>query len=210
MAVITERDEEIYHLYAAKGLSKTAIAKQLNIDRKSIQKHIAKVEREGLRHLGETVEMMKYRQTEQLVFIYHEAVEGWERSCGDKIKRTHAWKSTTMGDGGDEDKQDIVVEAQAGDPRFLVAAMGAIQALREMWGIDAPVDMNLNLNLPAHANAKLARARAEAARIIGDQLLSPAEQAIRRIGTGGGPVIDAQVVNGQNNPNPDTGAGPDT
>lgn len=204
---VTDRDHEIWELYSQRGMTQRAIGRKLNISPTAVHNHIRKVEKVGLKHLVETVEQMKLRNTEQLIFVYREAVEGWERSKMDRIIRKQSERQSTMGEGGEELKTDLHIEGQAGDPRFLVAAMGAIQGLRELWGLDAPVDMNMNLSLkvPSHANPQLARARAEAARIIEGQLLSPAEQEIRRL-TSGSPapagsstVIDIQPQ-GQSQP----------
>lgn len=182
------RAEQIYELYSDRGLSKRAIAKKLNLDIKTVRRHIERIEEAALQLLSTKVEAMKVRQTHQLMFVYREAVEGWERSKEDKVKRVHDWKDTT---DGSETKQAITVEGQAGDPRFLATAMQAIQSLRELWGLDAPAQMDVGFRVPADMTPGAARARAEAARVVYGELLSPVEQEMRMIGMGQTPAAQA-------------------
>ena len=195
---ITERDEEVYALYADQGLTQRQIGRKLGIAQPTVHAHIRKVERHELRRTQANLELVKIRQHRQLIHIYRESMKGWERSLGDDVKRTHKWKD---GPNGPESSQDITVAGQAGDPRFLIAADKALASLRSLWGLDAPtqIDSSHTYKVPAGMTPEAARARAEAVKVTAGDLESPAEQAIRTQGQ----LLPVNPVNPPRPPNPD-------
>jgi hypothetical protein len=184
--------EQIYELYAERGLAFREISRRTKVSVPTVIKYVRRAESRGLSSLARHTEEMKLRQTHQYLFMYREAVAGWERSQQDAVIRKQSEKNSTMGDGGDEFKQDIEIKGRDGDPRFMQVAMQAIEGLRLLWGLDAPASIDLNFRAPANMNPALVRARNEAARVVVGELLSPAEQSMRQIGAGSTPAAAAQ------------------
>lgn len=91
--------------------------------------------------------LLRQRQTREKVLtakryeaILGEAWLAWERSKNDAVKKV----LKRAGAGGEKEQaasvqQTLETKGQSGDPRHLKVALEALEGLRKIWGLDAPV-----------------------------------------------------------------------
>lgn len=123
------------------GWTEQRIADHLGKNQSTISRWLGRMEAAAFKRLAETVDRTKARQVHQLEHIQDEAMQAFERTKGARLTHQKKAKSPTDGDGkvtGDpvvfEEKQTLV--EQAGDPRHLEQARGAMSDIRKILGID--------------------------------------------------------------------------
>jgi hypothetical protein len=109
-----------------------AIASMLAIDQATVSRCLQRVYRREQARLAGKVERKKVEQTEQLEWIVSEALRGWEHSK-EPLRRVIS-KSGGDDQGDDQEVREVVDRDP--DPRFLHAAMAAMDAVRSLWGLD--------------------------------------------------------------------------
>lgn len=141
------------------------IADEIGVDVSTVSRMLRRIEVRYSREFAETLERVKGEQTAQLQYLADEALQGWERSkCNAEslrtIKEDISLKGTeeTQGDDGQPVRVKKAVvpaskttttftsEGQAGEPKFLSEARGALSDIRDIWGIEAPKRSNVSIS----------------------------------------------------------------
>lgn len=126
------RDRAIYALFL-RGHAPPAIVEELQTSLPAVRRAIARGEAETAARFANG-DRMRLLQTEQLSFLYQEALAAWEESKkGNEITKV---STAAEGDTGKR-RAEKTTRKQAGDPRFLSQAMSALADLRRPWRLDA-------------------------------------------------------------------------
>jgi predicted DNA-binding protein YlxM (UPF0122 family) len=128
--------QQAWRLYVQHGLTHAQIATELSVTRSAVTKAIKRAEQLGLETLKASVSAHKAIQLARLERIYCLALEGYERSIGERLKK--ASKSKTA-KGGDERWAEVRSEDRHGDPRWLHTALSALSDMRKLLGLDSPL-----------------------------------------------------------------------
>jgi hypothetical protein len=124
---------EIYH-DAVRGLSYNAIAANRGISGTAVSKFVRQVEAYLWPIMSDDIRGTKVRQSDAHQLIFREAMEAWEAS-----KKPIVELRQRVVDGVLETTK--ITRGQCGDPRHLDVAMRALAAIREIWGANAPVQV---------------------------------------------------------------------
>ena len=119
-----------------RGLTRRTIADRLGVRFGAVGRFLSAVNKRALEKIAEFAAEAKIQQVSQLEWITEEALRGWERSQKD----AETLKTTECGDA--ETKTEITIKSQAGDPRFLWEARGALSEVRGILGIGAALELN--------------------------------------------------------------------
>jgi hypothetical protein len=113
------------------------IADELKVDRTTITRCLARIERRLARDFVGRAERIKVRQTYQLENIAADAFAQWERSKLDAetVKVTEEAGCEGQPPGS---KTETTLKGQCGDPGLLNQIRGALSDIRDIWGLDAP------------------------------------------------------------------------
>jgi DNA-binding transcriptional ArsR family regulator len=156
------RDARILELLA-KGLTHQQIAQDLGIDRSSVTKRLSKIGRAAAAQREDLKDQLLISQVEQLQYIISQAMDGWRRSR-EPLRRVSRMeliglvrkpKPVEKKDGDAEQpdakqeapagmqarpRENITtsVEERAGNVAYLETAMGAMDRLRKLFGLDLP------------------------------------------------------------------------
>lgn len=124
------------------------IAVELGITQSAVSQMLKRISSKVLDRLTSQAEEIKAAQTAQLEQIASESMRGWERSqTAAESERTVTEEVMLEGTQPDGAKVQIpsikqtitkTTEYQAGDPRFLDQARGALADIRDIWGLEAP------------------------------------------------------------------------
>lgn len=81
--------------------------------------------------------------------IWEEAISAWTKSLKDKT--TEIQESTEGDNGGQRYKTQSKTEGQSGNPAHLRNAQDVLKAMRDLWGLDRPkeIDISWRDSLPA-------------------------------------------------------------
>ena len=133
------RDLEIYAQVCA-GRTQQAVGDAIGLSRQRIHVIVRQVEAWLAPQMMEQIREVKARHTTSLEHVFREAMAAWEKSKQDQLKfRTG---STAQGE-----IEETTRTQTCGDPRFLDAAMKALEQIRKMWGANAPVANNTGSGL---------------------------------------------------------------
>lgn len=151
-ALSTNRRIEVWEMKVKQGMTTGDIARALGISPTTVRGYFNEVMKEARESLFEDIERYKVEQHHKYDFIYAEAVGAWQRSKEDRrkdaLKFNTPKRSGKMPDGTDEkqlpDEIKRTVEGQAGDSRFLNAAIAALQAQAKLWGLNEPERLETN------------------------------------------------------------------
>lgn len=154
--VTAERESKAWAM-RQKMMTEAQIAQELGITQPAVSVMLKRIASRMATELSGKVQELKATQTGQLEYIAAEALAGWERSkLNAEMLRTVteevALKSEveTLDDDGQPVRRKKVilpvakttttktVEGQAGDPRFLDQARGALGDIRDIWGLESP------------------------------------------------------------------------
>ena len=187
-ALKEEHRAQIAEMYLRKRLSQQAIAAELNISQATVSRDIsvlkARWKKEGL----QKVEAAQAERIAELSEVKKEAWEGWQRSKQNKERQTTKMLIPQAGDKqaeqSDSDsgngpvviEQTVVIEGQAGDPRFLDQVQKAIGLEAEILGLKAQDNM---IKLPMDAliaAMDMGLSNSEIGKVIGEIVLATWKQ----------------------------------
>jgi len=134
-----ELEQRVWALLS-EGKTPTAIGQEVGIARESVHRLIRRVERRYFESTQATVEELKKRQERTLSAIVEDALEAFERSKepAQRVRRTTGKRGgIPLADGSDAELSESQVQTQAGDPRFLAQARGALADIRKIYGLGA-------------------------------------------------------------------------
>lgn len=144
--VTRERERRAWELRQA-CWTQERIAGDLGVDRSTISKMLARIDRRLLKQVEAAVFAMKVAEDARLEFIIDEAMQAWQRSkspaVAKRVTKTKAGEKDpgeTEGEGkhGGRSQETVSQAAQCGDARYLVEARAAMADRRKLWGLDAP------------------------------------------------------------------------
>lgn len=118
------------------GRTQHQIAEALGISQPAVSKIVRRREERLLADVSQRVERQRVRQTLRLEHIYGQAMQAWQDSKQDGLRRR---QRKTEGRAGDSSTvAELISENRHGDPRYLDEARKALADLRKAWGVDAP------------------------------------------------------------------------
>lgn len=118
------------------GRTQHQIAEVLSISQPAVCKIVCRVEERLLADFAYKAERQRARQTLRLEHIYGQAMQAWQDSKQDGLRRR---QRKTEHDGGTGSTiAELISENRHGDPRHLDEARKALTDLRKVWGVDAP------------------------------------------------------------------------
>jgi predicted DNA-binding protein YlxM (UPF0122 family) len=119
------------------GWTLRRIADQLGVCHQAVHAACSRVEKRLHAQFSKRTEQVKSRQTAQLEHLIHDVLDEWRRSKLD----AETVKTT---DGGGEPKTERTVKGQTGNPALLAQARGAMEDIRKIWGVDAPIKTEIS------------------------------------------------------------------
>ena len=124
------------------GRTQHQIAEALGVSQPAVCKIVRRVEESLLADLAYKAERQRARQTLRLEHIYGHAMQAWQDSTQEGLRRR---QRKTEHDGGPESTvSGLISENRHGDPRYLDQARKALADLRKVWGIDAPERVSID------------------------------------------------------------------
>ena len=152
------RNETIVGM-SVEGASQREIATAVGLTQPMVCKILRAFNERVLERTSEKLELLKSKQAARCEFLYRQAITGWKdsRRPTKKVKR----KRVTGEKSGVESSKEFTTTA--GDPRFLVTALGCLEAERKIWSLDAlEWDPTLEAVTDPDAALEAARERSEA------------------------------------------------
>jgi hypothetical protein len=147
---------EIFDRVILKGQRRVNVAKALGVAKSTVTKNLKRVEARVLGEMAETTRTIKAVVLQRYEYVYGEAIAAFEASKGTKKRRRdqQTVHEVTAGPGPGQDGPPATVirdplvtavetEESYGDPRYLSEAMRALEAMRNVYGLDAPKRLNL-------------------------------------------------------------------
>lgn len=136
----TVRDLEIFHAYNSGKMDYRAVGRAFKLSQEGARQICKKVVDWITPQYVEDIRGQKVRQTESLLHIFREAMQAWERSKLDDV--TIREKKVEVAEAKIEGVETVMTtRGQAGDPRFLDQARGALDDIRKIWGMNAPIEI---------------------------------------------------------------------
>jgi len=127
-----------------KGWTIERVAQELGRPRRTVASMLERVELRALARMDRGVALVKIRQTAQLEHVYEEALGAWERSK-EPSRSVSTRRNGTVGPDGQEALSTVEEsERRDGEPLFLDRALAALEAIRRIWGAEAPVKAQLD------------------------------------------------------------------
>jgi predicted transcriptional regulator len=124
------------------GWSQQRIATELGVSQQMVSKMLRKLERQLAQQFTAEVSEARARQTAQLERTYMLLMEQWERSCEDTERvNTTTGRTAVFADGRAVELPALIAttrERQCGNPALIGQALAALQAIRRIWGLEAP------------------------------------------------------------------------
>lgn len=118
------------------GRTQHQIAEALGISQPAVSKIVRRVEERLLADLAYRVERQRARQTLRLDHIYGQAMQAWQNSKQEGLRRRQ--RKTEHDSGTGSTVAELISENRHGDPRFLDEARKALTDMRKLWGVDPP------------------------------------------------------------------------
>jgi predicted transcriptional regulator len=138
--IVRLREETAWAL-RMKGCAQARIGSELGISQPAVCKILRRVERRVLAKMEVSVQAVKAKQAAQLEYIIDQSLSGWARS------RERATEERVTREFDRDEYRSVETRSRTttctrcrdslGDPRFLVVALQALAAERELWGLDA-------------------------------------------------------------------------
>ncbi|HEY9015913.1 MAG TPA: hypothetical protein VIM84_12720 [Gemmatimonadales bacterium] len=150
---IARQRERDWWLLRVEGWTQQRIADHAGVDQTTVGKALRRIEKQLAAEFKEQAEEIKARQTAVLERVADEALQQWQRSCQDS-ERVSVVQGRHRVVGADEnakvlplpDQVTVITEGQSGNPALLEKAMAAMAAVRQIWGLDAPVKREDTVN----------------------------------------------------------------
>jgi hypothetical protein len=98
--------------------------------------------RGGRLHEKPQPERQRARQTLRLEHIYGQAMQAWQDSKQEGLRRRQ--RKTEHDSGTGSTVAELISENRHGDPRYLDEARKALADLRKVWGVDAPERVSID------------------------------------------------------------------
>lgn len=113
-----------------------SIADHLQINVYTLRTRLWKINKAAHERLLANRTAIKAKQLRQLEYIAHEAMQAFERSTknAQTVKKTKAPAGKRGADS--EEKTEITVKGQSGNPAFLAEARAALAEIRDILGLD--------------------------------------------------------------------------
>lgn len=127
---VLDRESTAWEL-RCKGYTHERIARRIGVTRRAVGLILDRVEKRELKRLAASVERQKVTQTGQLEHVVDESLRAWRKS---KQPRNRVVASGANPKSEDIEKTEVV--DQTGDPRYLAAAMEAMDRIRDLWGLN--------------------------------------------------------------------------
>jgi plasmid maintenance system antidote protein VapI len=134
-AIILHREKRCFEGVVLGGLSRQALADELNITKRSVNRILVRINTRITQDLADLVLSHKARMHERHERIFQQAMTAWEKSKGEHRRQI---ARRTEVDGKPVTVSTLEVEESAGEPQYLAKALDALKAQRELWGLDAP------------------------------------------------------------------------
>lgn len=154
--VTRERERRAWEL-RQKSWTEQRIADALGIDQATVSRMLRRVEDKLAKEFAAGAERIKAQHTARLEHIADEAYQAWERSQENAETETVVNEVVSLQgteETLDDEQQPVRVKkcvvpadkatttrtskGQAGDPRFLDQARGALADIRDIWGVESP------------------------------------------------------------------------
>jgi hypothetical protein len=133
--------EEVAWMLRQAGTAQARIAFELGISQSAVSRILRRVERRVLARMEAGVRAVKAKQAAQLEYIVDQAMVGWNRSKGqateERVTREFDRDEYRGVAGRSRSTTCTRSRDSPGDPRFLVVALQALAAERELWCLDA-------------------------------------------------------------------------
>jgi predicted transcriptional regulator len=125
--------EEIAWTLRTAGYAQIRIGQALGVSQPAVSKILRRVERRALARMEADVRVVKAKQSAQLEYILDQALRAWKNSQ-DRIEE----RIGTTADLTSREKASRTTSTRRGpgDPRFLLVALKALSAERELWGLN--------------------------------------------------------------------------
>ena len=118
------------------GHTQHHIAETSGISQPAVSKIARRIDERLLADLSQKVERHRARQTLRLEHIYGQAMQAWQDSKQEGLRRRQ--RKTEHEGGTGSTVAELISENRHGDPRYLDEARKALADLRKVWGVDAP------------------------------------------------------------------------
>jgi hypothetical protein len=128
--------------YILDGRTQHQIAEALSISQPAVSKIARRVEERLLADLAYKAERQRARQTLRLEHIYGHAMQAWQDSKQEGLRRRQ--RKTEHDGGAGTTVAELVSENRHGDPCYLDEARKALADMRKLWGIDAPERVSID------------------------------------------------------------------
>lgn len=135
-----EPTEQELHMYVEwnAGKSQRRISKKFGISERMVQYTFKKMDKWFSEQYMGRIREIKANHTQRLEYIYREALSAWRRSQHDEEIVTETDKNHGQFPGTETKKTR---KGQVGASEFLQAAMKALNDIREIWGANAPLEI---------------------------------------------------------------------
>jgi hypothetical protein len=133
----SERDLEIY-VYVQSGKSMHAAARKWEMTTANVSYKCKKIDRWYFDQYVNRVREIKANHTQRLEVIYRRAMEAFLDSQKDEVTQAEIDKDFGLHPGTETRKTR---RGQSGNPAFLTEARAAIKEIREIWGANAPLQI---------------------------------------------------------------------
>jgi predicted transcriptional regulator len=130
-----QRTCQVWDAYIKNGWTQQRIAEELGISQAAVSKALARGHRDALGQLREKVSVHRAKQLARLEYLYRLAVEGLERSIGERVRTVHRVNSEGV------DETERWTEMHPGNPRWLTEALGALRGIAKLLGLNAPIKL---------------------------------------------------------------------
>jgi hypothetical protein len=133
---------------------------QIVVKKATVYNDKTAIEQQWLEDSKQDTATRKANLSQKYEHIYRQAQDAWLKSLEDA--ETTIQEMIDAGEGGQgRAKVSTTTKKQFGNPALLAQAQAALKAIREMFGVDAPLENNVNLRVDDTVNKALERIYAD-------------------------------------------------